>query len=116
MGKATGRTNARPMASFAYPPQRHPTKLLAGLSAPGLPDQDQAERRQRRAVSGPLKLVDHEARLRPVDHAGALADPQQAHRQREQADNQKQSAHGVSLSILAVGRPSLDILLDILGL
>src|SRR3954465_63245 len=36
-----------------------------------LPDQDQAERGQRRAVAGPLDLVDHEARLRPGDHAGA---------------------------------------------
>src|ERR1700738_3543704 len=99
-------------------PLAHPTKLLAGLSAPGLPDQDQAECRQRCAVSGPLELVDHKARLGPRDDAGTLANPQQAHRQRKQADNQKQSAHGVSLSIwhLAVGRPSLDILLDILGL
>ena len=48
------------------------------VSALALPDQDQADRGQRRAVAGPLQLVDHEARLRPGDRAGALADPEQA--------------------------------------
>src|SRR5580704_15166015 len=41
-----------------------------------LPDQDQAERGQRRAVARPLDLFDHEARSRPIDRAGALTDPQ----------------------------------------
>src|SRR3954462_11228242 len=58
-----------------------------------LADQDQAERGQRRAVTGPLDLPDHEAGLRPVDHTGALANPEQAYSEREQADNQKQFAH-----------------------
>src|ERR1700731_3250325 len=49
--------------------------LPSGLPL-ALPDQDQAERGQRRAVAGPLDLPDHEARLRPVDHAGALTDPE----------------------------------------
>src|SRR5437660_2558916 len=43
-----------------------------------LPDQDQAERGQRRTISGPLHLPDHEARLRPVDHPEALTNPEQA--------------------------------------
>src|SRR4030088_185621 len=69
-----------------------------------LPDQDQADRRERRAVSGPLDLVDHEARLRPGDRAGALADPQKPDSKREEANDQKQSAHGLaSLAGPAVG-------------
>src|ERR1700730_7442220 len=61
-----------------------------------LPDQDQAERGQRCSISGPLHLADHEARLRPVDHAQALADPEQADGEREQPNDQQQSAHGIS--------------------
>src|ERR1700732_2180546 len=57
--------------------------------APALPDQNQAEHSQRRAVSGPLDLFDHETRCRPGDHAGALADPQCTDRQREEAEDQQ---------------------------
>src|ERR1700680_1913010 len=71
--------------------------MVATESALALPDQDQAEGCQRGAVAGPLDLLDHEARWRPVDHAGALTDPQQPDREREKANDQKQSAHGVFL-------------------
>src|ERR1700686_677776 len=74
-------------------------------SALALPDQDQPEGGQRRTVAGPLKLSDHEARFRPVDCAGALADPEQADGEREQAKNQKQLAHGISSpAVFALGR------------
>src|SRR3954452_23399475 len=69
-----------------------------------LPDQDQAKRGQRRAVAGPLDLVDHEARLRPGDRAGALADPQQPDGERKEADDQKPYAHRLSLAALAARR------------
>src|SRR6266851_9428731 len=61
-----------------------------------LPDQDQPKRSQCRAISGPLDLVDHEARLRPGDRAGALADPEQADGERQKADDQEQLAHRFS--------------------
>src|SRR6266404_6278353 len=70
-------------------------------SALALPDQDQAESGQRRAVAGPLDLVDHEARLRPGDRTGALADPEQPESEGEKANDQKPFAHG---SFLARGR------------
>src|SRR6266851_6676051 len=70
-------------------------------SALALPDQDQAESGQRRAVAGPLDLVDHEARLRPGDRTGALTDPEQAESECEEANDQKPFAHG---SFLARGR------------
>src|SRR6202158_1990361 len=70
--------------------------MVATDLALALPYQDQAERGQRGAISSPLDLLDHEARWRPVDHAGALTDPQEPDGEREQADDQKQSAHGVS--------------------
>src|SRR5580704_15463174 len=73
--------------------------MVATDSALALPDQDQAQRRQRGAVAGPLDLPDHEARLWPVDRAGALADPKQACEEREQTDGQKQSAHGSSVGV-----------------
>src|SRR4051794_3249811 len=60
----------------------HPTILAL---AP--PDQDQPDHSQRRAVIRPLHLADHEARLRPRDDAGALADPEQADQQREDSGN-----------------------------
>src|SRR5665213_2088937 len=63
-------------------------------SALALPDQDQAKPRECCAVAGPLDLADHEARLRPLDHAGALADPEHANGERNKADGQKQLAHG----------------------
>src|SRR6478672_4409582 len=68
--------------------------IVAANSAPALPDQDQAERGQRRAISGPLDLLDHETRRGPVDHAGALTDPEQADGERQQANDQQQFAHG----------------------
>src|SRR5262245_20190567 len=67
----------------------------APLSRGCLPDQDQAECSHQRTIAGPLDLVDHEASFRPRNQAGALADPQQPDGQREQADDQKQSAHDV---------------------
>src|ERR1700761_2671624 len=66
-----------------------------------LPDQDQAEAGQRRAISCPLQLADHEARGRPFDHAGALADPEQADGQRNQADDEKHLAHRALSSVAA---------------
>jgi hypothetical protein len=57
------------------------------LSA-ALPDQDQAERHRRGAISRPCELVDHEARSGPGDGTGALTDPQQADCEQEQAANQ----------------------------
>src|SRR5580692_2481960 len=65
-------------------------------SALALPDQDQAEGGERRAVSGPLDLPDHETRWRPVDHARALTDPEQPDGECEKAQDQEQCAHGVS--------------------
>src|SRR5882724_3748045 len=62
-----------------------------------LPDQDQADRGQRSAVSGPLDLADHEARLGPFDHAGTLADPEQAYGEREKANDQQRFTHCFSL-------------------
>ena len=71
-----------------------------------LPNEDQPERGNSSAVARPLDLFDHEARLRPVDHPGALADPEQTHRKREKADNQKQLSHGVILfRVDGVSRP-----------
>src|SRR6266702_629856 len=61
-----------------------------------LPDQDQADRAQRRTISRPLDLVDHEARCRPGDDAEALADPEQADRKRNQPEYEKQLAHRLS--------------------
>src|SRR5256884_8445040 len=60
-----------------------------------LPDQDQTESGKRRAVTGPLDMVDHEARWRPGDRAGALTDPEQTYGERKKADGQKQFAHGL---------------------
>src|ERR1700687_4799618 len=71
--------------------------MLAKDSALALPDQDQADCGQRRAVPGPLDLLDHEARLRPVDHTGALTDPQQPNGEREKANDQKQFTHRIFL-------------------
>src|SRR6266404_3999586 len=65
-------------------------------SALALPDQDQAESGQRRAVSSPLDLVDHEARLRPADRTGALTDPEQPDGKRKKTNDQKQFGHGIS--------------------
>jgi hypothetical protein len=62
-------------------------------SARGLPDQNEAKRAQNGAVSRPLDLIDHEACLRPGNHAGPLTDPQKTDGKREQAHDQKRSAH-----------------------
>src|SRR5258705_12634787 len=70
-----------------------------------LPDQDQAEGGQCRAVPGPLDLVDHEARLRPCDCTGALTDPEQPESEREETNDQKRSAQWVfSFAIGSGGR------------
>src|SRR5882672_7481494 len=61
--------------------------------ASALPDQDQADGDQRGAISGPLDLADHEARLGPFDHAGALADPEQAYGERDKANDQQRFTH-----------------------
>src|SRR6185312_2578473 len=70
------------------------------FSALALPDQDQADRAQHRAISGPLDLIDHEAGLRPSHDAGALADPEQSDRERDEADDEKRATHE-----LPPGRP-----------
>src|SRR5437899_5623260 len=62
--------------------------------AVALPDQDQADRAQHGAIAGPLQLIDHEARWRPRNRAGALTYPQQADRKRQKADDRKRSGHG----------------------
>src|SRR6266849_891299 len=62
-------------------------------SARGLPDQNEAKRTQNGAVSRPLDLIDHEACLRPGNHARPLTDPQKTDGKREQAYDQKRSAH-----------------------
>src|SRR5215469_12854700 len=56
-------------------------------SALALPDQDQADGCECRAIAGPLNLVDNEAGPWPGDHAGTLADPEQAHCQRQEAED-----------------------------
>src|SRR6185437_2166105 len=61
-----------------------------------LPDQHKAEAGKRGAISRPLDLPDHEARGWPPDHARALADPQEADGQREQANDEQHVSHGVS--------------------
>src|SRR5207245_3403376 len=65
--------------------------------AVALPDQDQADGAEHGAISGPLQLIDHEARWRPRNHAGTLTDPQQADRKRQKADDRKRSGHGFPL-------------------
>src|SRR6476660_7625522 len=56
-------------------------------SAITLPDQDQSDGAEHRAISRPLQLVDHDARLRPANRAGALTDPQQPDGERQKADD-----------------------------
>src|SRR5204863_8459388 len=65
-------------------------------SAPALPDQDQPDGAEHRAIACPLQLIDHEARRRPGDYAGALADPQEAYGECKEANDQERSAHGFS--------------------
>src|SRR5258705_11479584 len=71
----------------------HPSYESANLAV-ALPDQDQADGAEQRAISRPLQLIDHEARLRPADCAGALADPEQPDGKRQKADERKRSGHG----------------------
>src|ERR1700676_2241943 len=78
--------------------------MVAANSALALPDQDQAQCSERRAISGPLDLPDHETRCRPGDHAGALTDPQKPQGKREKAYDQKQGAHGFPCSVRATRR------------
>src|SRR5262245_7999888 len=66
-------------------------------SAHALPDQDQPGRGEQGAIFRPLQAADHEARCRPCDRAGALADPEQPDRKREKAERHQQLAHGYSL-------------------
>src|SRR6185437_7637717 len=75
-------------------------------SALALPDQDQTERAQRGTIAGPLDLADHEARCRPLDHAGALTDPEQSDREGDKAEDEKQFAHGTFLA--GGGAPSVN--------
>jgi hypothetical protein len=56
-------------------------------------DEGEADDREDRASGDPRALVDHEARCRPMDQAGALADPQEPHQQREQAEDQQSRLH-----------------------
>src|SRR5450631_481677 len=70
-----------------------------------LPDQNQSDQGQRRAVIGPLDLADHEARLRPRDIARALTDPEQPNGEREPANDQQQFAH--RFSSVGIGRGSI---------
>src|SRR6516225_7113092 len=74
---------------------RAPTRRGSAVgSALGLPDEYQPEGRHRRTITGPLDLIDHEARLRPFDRSGALTDPEQTHGKRKDPDNEKRCAHG----------------------
>src|SRR3954453_10471852 len=73
----------------------HPSYRSTNLAV-ALPDQDQADRAEQRAIAGPLQLIDHEARWRPADGAGALPDPQQADGKRQKADDRKRSGHWIS--------------------
>src|ERR1700736_6453112 len=79
--------------------------MVATDLALALPDQDQADRAERRAVAGPLDLLDHEARLRQVDYTGALTDPEQPHGEREEANDQKQFTHRIFLDRAGPARP-----------
>src|SRR5437763_23765 len=73
-----------PPATMAILPLRSNCDVfIVGPLAFALPDQDEAERGQRRAVPGPLDLIDHEARWRPGDRTGALTDPEQADGERK---------------------------------
>src|SRR5437868_6115345 len=74
----------------------HPSYEATNLAI-ALPDQDQADGGEHGAISGPLQLIDHEARWRPGNHAGALTDPQQADDKRQKADDRKRSGHGFPL-------------------
>src|SRR5215213_6667787 len=71
----------------------HPSYESTNLAV-ALPDQDQADGAEQRAIAGPLQLIDHEARPRPGNRAGALTDPQQANGKRQKADDRKRSGHG----------------------
>ena len=70
---------------------RFPSKADVGPSK--LPrsrgrDEDEADDREDRTASDPRALVNHEAGCRPMDEAGALADPQQSDQQCDEAQDQ----------------------------
>src|SRR5436305_10742748 len=58
------------------------------LTPPRYHNEDEADDGEDRAAKHPRPLVDHEARCRPMDDAGALPDPQQPHEAREDAEVQ----------------------------
>src|SRR5258708_6050086 len=62
-------------------------------SAPRAPDQDQPEDREHRTEIGPFGLADHEAGCLPIDRAGALADPEQADQEDEDAEDERCGFH-----------------------
>jgi hypothetical protein len=65
-------------------------------------DQDEPNDGEDRAAKHPRPLVDHEARCGPMDIARALPDPQQAHEQCEDAEDEERSFHrGVTLDPLS---------------
>src|SRR5947207_15423846 len=85
-----------PVTIATLPPRSNGSVFIVRFPlAFALPDQDQTESCKRRAVTGPLDLVDHKARWRPGDRAGALTDPEQTYGERKKADGQKQFAHGL---------------------
>src|SRR6266478_6896999 len=85
-----------PVTIATLPPRSNSSVFIVRFPlAFALPDQDQTESCKRRAVTGPLDLVDHKARWRPGDRAGALTDPEQTYGERKKAEGQKQFAHGL---------------------
>src|SRR6266446_7803630 len=85
-----------PVTIATLPPRSNGSVFIVRFPlAFALPDQDQTESCNRRAVTGPLDLVDHKARWRPGDRAGALTDPEQTYGERKKAEGQKQFAHGL---------------------
>src|SRR5689334_8487549 len=50
---------------------------------------------KREPVPRPDAYIDHEARCRPADNAGALADPQHADEHSDAADKKQRGFHGV---------------------
>ena len=70
------------------------TSLEQSSHPPRPHDQRASHDRYDRAVPGPFGLPDHEAFLRPCDHAGALTDPEQADRKSDEAGEEEQGSHG----------------------
>src|ERR1700737_1789780 len=99
-----------PVTIATLPPRSNSVVFMDDIpdecSALALPDQDQAERGQRGAISGPLDLPDHETRLRPVDRASALTDPEQSDGEGQKANDQKRFAHRLFLASRCPALPS----------